>query len=249
MESQRVSDNRGNLVIVFGASGRIGRALLERIALCGFDIIATHHSDSGGAMLQRWVKTSDVGRHTKILYADAANSDSIKSVFGAASSLEPTATYVVNCIGVTGDKGMEDFSDQDAMRVLDVNLLGSLFILREASGAAGRLALRSVVLIGSTAGVKAVASSPAYVAAKAGLSQLAAIYAKALAPTVRVNCVALGIIGLESHPGRARVVCESAIPLKRYGTAEEAAEVIEFVLLRPGYITGQTVVMDGGLVL
>jgi ketoreductase RED2 len=134
-------------------------------------------------------------------------------------------------------------------RIFEVNVFGT-WAMTVAALPALRAAHGSVVNVASVAGVRPTGSSIPYAASKAALNHMTVLLAKVVGPEVRVNAVAPGLV---DTPWTAdwdvvREVVSQVAPLKRSGQPEDVAEVI-VSLARAGYVTGQVVVIDGGLSL
>ena len=132
-------------------------------------------------------------------------------------------------------------------RIFEVNVFGT-WAMTVAALPALRDARGSVVNVSSVAGVRATGSSVPYAASKAALNHMTALLAKVVGPEVRVNAVAPGLV---DTPWTAdwdvvREVVSQVAPLKRSGRPEDVAEVI-LALARAAYVTGQVVVVDGGI--
>ena len=160
---------------------------------------------------------------------------------------------VVNNAGIVHGAEFLDLAEADFDRVLRVNLKGAFNFVR----AAARTLMKThgrIVNIASVVGITGNVGQSNYAASKASLSGFTRSIAKELAPrAVCVNAVAPGMIETDMTagiPAPAAEAMRAAIPLKRAGTPEEVALVVD-VLLGPGgdYITGQTLVLDGGLSL
>jgi ketoreductase RED2 len=132
-------------------------------------------------------------------------------------------------------------------RIFEVNVFGSWAVsvaampaLREAHG--------SIVNVASVAGVRPTGSSVPYAASKAALNHMTVLLAKVVGPEVRVNAVAPGLVDTPwtAEWDVVREVVRQVAPLRRSGQPEDVAEVV-VALARAAYVTGQVVVVDGGL--
>jgi NAD(P)-dependent dehydrogenase (short-subunit alcohol dehydrogenase family) len=159
---------------------------------------------------------------------------------------------LVNNAGAGQVASLERMTADDFERILRVNLSGAWYAVRAAAPHL-REAGGAIVNNASLSGVRATRGEGAYSAAKAGLVSLTQSAALELAPRVRVNCVSPGVIrtGLTEPLFRMEGMVEpvlQATPLQRAGTAEEVAEVIVFLASdRAAYVTGQNLIVDGGL--
>ncbi len=240
----------GRVALVTGASRGIGRAIAERLAARGAKLacVATRAENCaetvrscegrGGAAIALGVDVADTAGVAKVV-------QEVQAELGGLDVL-------VNNAGITRDQLLLRMSEEDFDRVLAVNLKGAWNFLK----AAARPLMKShgrIVNVSSVIGLTGNAGQANYAASKAGLLGLTRSVAKELASRgVCVNAVAPGFIATDmtANLPEASKELAAAIPLKRIGTPEEVAQVVDF-LVGPGgaYVTGQTVVVDGGLSL
>ena len=240
----------GRVALVTGASRGIGRAIAERLAARGAKLacVATRAEncaetvrsceERGGSAIALGVDVADTAGVTKVV-------QEVQAELGGLDVL-------VNNAGITRDQLLLRMSEEDFDRVLAVNLKGAWNFLK----AAARPLMKShgrIVNVSSVIGLTGNAGQANYAASKAGLLGLTRSVAKELASRgVCVNAVAPGFIATDmtANLPEASKELAAAIPLKRIGTPEEVAQVVDF-LVGPGgaYVTGQTVVVDGGLSL
>ncbi|MEE8406985.1 MAG: SDR family oxidoreductase [Acidimicrobiia bacterium] len=224
-------------IVVTGAARGIGRAIAERLAANpSFTVI--------GADLAPELALAEeiVG-----VQVDLTSDDGIEAVREAVETAGLPLLGVVNNAGITRDSRLVNMTDESFQAVLDVNL-----------GAAYRLSTVLAPLIAEGGSIVNIASRAYlgnfgqfnYSMSKGGVVGLTRAMALSLAPHVRVNAIAPGLIGTEMAMAIPEDVLEkmvSAIPLDRMGTPEEIANVVWF-LLTPlsSYITGHVVVVGGG---
>jgi 3-oxoacyl-[acyl-carrier protein] reductase len=248
------SDDRfldGQVALVTGASRGIGRAIAERLARRGAQVacVATR-VENVEAVAAECCQFTDGARAFGVDVSDhAAVGELVKSV-----SKEMGGPHIlVNNAGITRDQLLLRMSEEDFDRVLDVNLKGSWNFVRAAARPVMKAGGR-IVNITSVVGLTGNAGQANYAASKAGLIGLTLSVAKELASRgVTCNAVAPGFIETDMTAAldeAARGKLTGSIPLSRIGQAQDIAAAVEF-LVGPGgaYITGQTLVVDGGLSL
>ncbi len=248
-------DLKGRAALVTGGASGIGLATATLLARSGC-AVAVNFLEGDPRGPEACARLREATRAT-ILEApgnvgDAA--DATRMVERAAADLG-RLDYLVNNAGTPGTRTTIAPSDLDRLTeelwhtVLEVNLLG-VFRCAKAAAPALRASRGAIVNIASIAGISVPGSSPAYGATKAGVISLTKNLARGLAPEVRVNAVAPGAVDstgmIEWTEAQRQSSIENAL-LKRRCTPEDLAEVIVFLLAGAAMVTGQTVVVDGGL--
>jgi 3-oxoacyl-[acyl-carrier protein] reductase len=242
----------GRVALVTGASRGIGRAIAERLALRGARVACVATSaENCAATVEACGQHGEGHAAYGVDVADtAAVADLVKQVQTELGGLD----VLVNNAGVTRDQLMLRMSEEDFDRVIDVNLKGAWNFMKAATRPLMKSGGR-IVNIASIVGLTGNAGQANYAASKAGLIGLTRSLAKELAGRgVCVNAVAPGFIETDMTAAivddNAAAELAKSIPLGRIGRADEIAAAVDF-LLGPGgdYITGQTLVVDGGLSL
>jgi 3-oxoacyl-[acyl-carrier protein] reductase len=239
------------VVLVTGASRGIGRAIAQRVAARGAAVACIATTAEGCADTVQ--SCAEAGGSAQGFGVDVADTAAVKDLVEQVTSELGPPYAVVNNAGITRDQLLLRMDEEDFDRVLDVNLKGAWNFIRATARTLMKTRGR-IVNISSVVGITGNIGQSNYAASKAGLFGLTRSVAKELAPrSVCVNAVAPGFIETDMTADvsdeAAKKMC-AQIPLKRVGTPEEVALAVDY-LLGPGgaYITGQTLVLDGGLSL
>ncbi|MGH8926937.1 MAG: SDR family oxidoreductase [Acidimicrobiia bacterium] len=231
------------VVVVTGAAGGIGRAICRRLGAEGAVVIAV---DISARLGQTVAELEAEGATMVPVQADLTTDAGLKAVVGAVRDTNSSLDLIVNNAGITRDARLVNMSSDDFEAVLEVNL-----------GVPYRLTARLMAIMNSGAVVNI--SSRAYLGnfgqfnysvSKGALVGLTRALALSLAPSIRVNAIAPGLIGTEMSmaiPDEVRNRMVSAIPMGRMGRPEEVAELVAFLGSdASAYITGEVVTIGGG---
>ncbi|NJC98055.1 MAG: short-chain dehydrogenase [Anaerolineales bacterium] len=227
------------LALVTGAAHRLGKAFALTLARRGYDILL-HYHHSQDAALQTKAEIESVSRRVILAQADLTDPAQIRSLLSTFQSLD----VLVNSAAFMPGGKVDSLSLENWDASLDLNLRAPFLLSQECAKkmTAGGL----IVNITDVGAQKAWSRYPSYTVSKAALESLTRILARALAPEIRVNAIAPGFVlqsGIVPAEEWERLV--KRIPLKRPARTEEVTSALEF-LLQNEYITGQTIVVDGG---
>jgi pteridine reductase len=227
------------LALVTGAAQRLGKVFALTLARHGFDIVLHYHRSSDAA-LQTKAELESAGSRVTLAQADLTDPSAINSLLSNLESLN----VLVNSAAFMPSGNVDALLLENWDTSLDLNLRAPFLLAQECAKkmTAGSL----IVNITDVGAQKAWSRFPSYTVSKAALESLTRILARALAPKIRVNSIAPGFV-LQSDivPAEEWERLINRVPLKRPARPEEIASALEF-LLENEYITGQTIVVDGG---
>ncbi len=235
--------------IVTGGSRGIGAAIVESLAKHGYDVAFTYNSNASAAELVR-ENAARYGVQAFAAQCDVGVAEQVDGFVGAVVERFGGVDLLVNNAGISIDALLMRTKESDFDNVLDVNLKGAFLCTKAVSRHMQKARSGCIINVSSVIGLHGNAGQHAYAASKAGLVGLTKSCAKELASrNVRVNAIAPGYIdtdmtGALSPEIRDKIV--AAIPLGRTGHASDVADCILW-LASAQYVTGQVVVVDGGL--
>jgi len=240
----------GRVVIITGGTRGIGLASARLLAEDGASVVVSGRDAGRLEAVTRELEAA--GKAILSVAADVAKREDADRLVEAARERFGRIDVLVNNAGMTRDQLLVRMKDDDWDQVLDTNLRGVFLMTRAVGKVMMRQRSGRIINISSTAGIMGNAGQVNYSAAKAGVIGLTKAAARELAHwNILVNVVAPGLIETDMSaglPAEARDLLLGQVPLKRIGDAREVAEVVRFLAGDgAGYITGQTIHVNGGL--
>ncbi|XP_064845512.1 carbonyl reductase family member 4-like isoform X1 [Oncorhynchus masou masou] len=233
------------LCVVCGGSRGIGRAVSKLLAERGCRVaVVSRNQDAAQATV-----VSLAGADHMAFSCDVSKGEEVQNIFETIQKTCGNVSYLVNAAGINRDGLLLRTRPEDMVALLHTNLLGSMLTCKAALRSMLHTQGGAIVNIGSVVGSKGNAGQCVYSASKAGLEGFTRSLAKEVASrNVRVNLLAPGFIRTDMTVGLREGEGVRTIPLGRFGEPEEVAMAVLFLLESP-YITGQVLVVDGGLQL
>ena len=240
--------------LVTGASRGIGRAICEKLASEGTDIVFSYRSGEEAAA-ETIRLCSKYGVEVHGIKADVSSQEECESLIKEAVDLfGGRIDILVNNAGITKDNLIGRMKDEDFDAVIDVNLKGTFYMMRGVSRYMLRQRAGRIINMSSVVGVMGNAGQVNYSASKAGVIGMTKSLARELASRqITVNAVAPGMIETDmtaAMPDSAKEKVIESIPFKQMGRPEDIAEAVAFLAGDGGrYITGQVLCVDGGMAI
>jgi 3-oxoacyl-[acyl-carrier protein] reductase len=253
-----MNDLNGKRVLITGASGGIGRSIALKLAEHNARLALQYRDKSKIDRVIEEIKSINSNSNNDVitLYADVSSYNDVKAMVDQVKERFKGIDALIAAAGypISREEWFTDplsISDDLLDKVWSVDLKGSYNCVRAVAPIMKRQGNGSIVLIGSTPALVGDVYGLAYTLAKAAVIALAKSLALALAPEVRVNCLVLGSIATDANlkalSSKEVYEMSKSIPLKRFGSAEEVAHAAAFLVSdASAYITGQSIVVDGG---
>lgn len=243
-----MSVNPTKAAIVTGGSRGIGRAIVLALAEAGFNVAFSYAANQSAAD-EVVALAKGFGVDALAVQADAANPVEAQALIEQTQQKFGRIDALVNNAGITRDGLLMRMSDEDWAKVLNTNLSGAFYTCRAASRIMLKQRAGAIVNISSVVGVFGNAGQANYAASKAGLIGFSKSIAKEFGSrNVTVNVVAPGFIETDMTESVPKDKLMEHIPLGRLGEPGDIAKAVLFLITSGGYITGQVLHVDGGLV-
>lgn len=241
------------VAVVTGASRGIGRACALRLARDGMTVVVnySHSAEAADAVVE---EIKGAGGDAIAVRADVSDPAQVKELFKTVWKTYGQLDVLVNNAGIVRDEYLLMLTEGNLDACLDLNVKGYFYCAQQAVLKMFRKKSGVIINMSSVSSKMALAGQTVYSATKGAVNSLTQTMAKELAPYgIRVNAVAPGFIATEmidALPSDKREEYLREVPLGRFGTAEEVANIVSMLAGdEASYLTGQTIVLDGGLSL
>ncbi len=243
----------GRVGIVTGGGRGIGRAVAVRLAEEGANLAISYRSnDEAAEETAEWVR--EAGVKCELFKGDVSSPEEVEALFKGVSDAFGRVDILVNNAGITRDNLMMRMKEEEFDEVLGTNLKGTYLCTRAALRPMVRARWGRIVNVSSVVGLVGNAGQANYAASKAGIIGFTKSVAREVAQRgITVNAVAPGFVETEltgSLPESVKEQIREQVPMGRFGEVEEVAEVVAFLGGEgAGYVTGQTIAVDGGMTM
>lgn len=248
-----MSQFEGKIAIVTGGSRGIGRAIALELGQRGATVVVNYNqsADAAEAVI---AEIKAAGGDGMSFQCDVSDADQVAAMFKDVTKTYGQLDILVNNAGVTRDNVIMMLKPDDFDTVINTNLRSAWLCSKAASRTMMKQRNGRIINISSVVGIAGNGGQTNYAASKAGLLGLTKSLAKEIAPrNVTVNAVAPGFIGTDMTSDLSEDIKETAIshiPLGRMGAPEDVAKAVAFLASEDAaYITGQVLVVDGGMVM
>lgn len=235
---------KGRVALVTGGSRGIGRAAATVLAQAGCDVVVNYlqAEDSARDVVKA---TEQAGQRGLAIQADVSAEKDVVRLMAAIETAFGRVDILVNNAGVNPSKPLAELTPRDWRGVIDQNLTSAFLVSQAVISGMRERQWGRIIMLSSIAAQTGGVVGPHYAASKAGLIGLAHSYASLLAKEgITSNAIAPALIDTDMIRGNDQIK-PSLLPVNRFGTADEVAQAVLF-LAQNGYITGQTLSINGG---
>jgi 3-oxoacyl-[acyl-carrier protein] reductase len=235
---------KGRVALVTGGSRGIGRATATVLAQAGCDVVVNYLQAEHSA--REVVKAVEqAGQRGLAIQADVSSEKEVVRLLAAIEAAFGRVDILVNNAGIVHSKPLGELTHRDWQTVIDQNLTSAFLVSQAVLPGMRERQWGRIIMLSSIAAQTGGVIGPHYAASKAGLIGLAHSYANLLAKEgITSNAIAPALIDTDMIRGNDKIK-PSLLPVNRFGTADEVAQAVLF-LAQNGYVTGQTLSINGG---
>ena len=245
---------RGRVAIVTGGGRGIGRAVAVRLAEEGANVAISYRSNDAAAEETAEAVRVAAGVACEVFKGDVASPKDVQALFKGVDDVFGRVDILVNNAGITRDNILIRMKEEEFDDVLRINLGGTYLCTRAALRPMVRARWGRIINVSSVVGIVGNAGQANYAASKAGIIGFTKSVAREVAQRgITANAIAPGYVETEltgSLSEKVKALILDQVPMGRFGEAKEVAEVVAFLAGEgAGYVTGQTIAVDGGMTM
>lgn len=238
----------GRVALVTGGARRLGRAFVEALAARGMRV-AIHHGASGADAETLRATLEERGTDAAVFGADLRNGAAASALPGRVVEHFGQLDVLINSAAVMERIAVADTTVEQWDAILDLNLRAPFFVAQAAAPHLAR-AHGVIINIADLGGLEPWPSYAAHSISKAGVVMLTKVLATAFAPDIRVNAIAPGTVLVpDAYDDEKRAFLSETTPLQRLGTPQDAVNAMLYLVEHGDFVTGETLVVDGGRIL
>lgn len=241
--------NKKKVAIVTGSVRRLGREIALGLAELDFNLVLSYFNSRDEEAEKTLNDVKEKGSEVICVKADLRKVEDIKGLFAETEEKYGRLDVLVNNAAIFERIDFMEITEEDFDSFISMNLKNAFFCTQEAA----KMMMKnednpcSIINISSLGGIENWKTVIPYSVAKAGLIKLTKLMAKRLAPQILVNSIAPGTIWIEGDENTTVIKSEEAMyPMKRFGKAEDINSMIEYLVVKNKWTTGNIFVVDGG---